>query len=134
MELKQIVTDCLRSESPITSAVIERLAKVARLNHALWGMMTELGELIDILKRYIYYGKTNDNGGHADFIHLQEETGDIGWYYCLLLDEIAKMGDSDLEAPLRKIINKLKIRYPDRFNSDMAVERNLTEERKELEK
>ena len=49
--------------------------------HAQIGMLTELGELGDLIKREFAYGKEFDR------INLLEEVGDIFWYLVLYCDE-----------------------------------------------
>jgi hypothetical protein len=45
-----------------------------RMRHSRMGIITELGELIDIYKKHIYYGKD------ISIEHLIEEYGDACWY------------------------------------------------------
>ena len=52
-----------------------------QLFHAKLGMITEAGELCDLFKRLIAYGKNFD---HAN---LLEECGDFLWYFVLYCDE-----------------------------------------------
>jgi len=52
-----------------------------QLVHAQIGMVTELGELGDLLKRELAYGKEFDR------INLMEECGDYLWYFVLYCDE-----------------------------------------------
>lgn len=54
---------------------------VDQLNHARVGMVTEVGELGDLLKRKLAYGKS------FDFVNLLEECGDWFWYFVLYCDE-----------------------------------------------
>ena len=53
----------------------------AQLEHAQIGMVTELGELGDLLKRKLAYGKAFDS------VNLLEECGDYLWYFVLYCDE-----------------------------------------------
>ena len=52
-----------------------------QLEHAQVGMVTELGELGDLLKRKLAYGKPFDS------VNLLEECGDWFWYFVLYCDE-----------------------------------------------
>ena len=54
-----------------------------QLVHAQIGMVTELGELGDLLKRELAYGKEFDR------VNLMEECGDFLWYFVLYCDERA---------------------------------------------
>lgn len=59
------------------------LPPAQQLIHAQIGMVTELGELGDLLKRELAYGKEFDR------INLMEECGDFLWYFMLYCDERA---------------------------------------------
>jgi hypothetical protein len=94
-----------------------------RVFHGLIGIITEAGELSDALLNGI-------TGGGVDAVNIQEEaTGDIGWYQAILNDELGL----DQYQGLTNVINKLRVRYPDKFSNELAANRNLDAERKELE-
>lgn len=57
-----------------------QMEPLAQVQHALIGMITELGELGDIFKREFVYGKA------VDSVNVMEECGDFLWYFVLLLD------------------------------------------------
>lgn len=143
--------------------------------HMEMGILTEIGEIVDIFKKNIAYNKP------IDYINLGEEIADVCWY-AVNLDRLKKviyldedkplyysMGpleeqdifysllnyqqdisnvlnlmfniaesfseqDVDFYKCLENNINKLKIRYKDKFTQSEALNRNLIEERKELEK
>ena len=97
-----------------------------RLLHGIIGVMTESGELAEILVKHLL-----NNSATIDKVNLEEEVvGDIGWYTAILVDEF----DLDWEGGLQNNINKLRIRYPEKFSVQAASERNLNLERKALEK
>ena len=58
------------------------LDPLTQLFHAKLGMVTEAGELCDLFKRQVAYGK------EFDTVNLLEECGDWLWYFCLFWDEI----------------------------------------------
>ncbi len=91
--------------------------------HMLMGLMTEVGELTDIFKKSFAYGK------EMDWVHVQEEMGDCFWY----LSELCSINEFDIEGILDRNIKKLRTRYPDKFTSDKAINRNLDAERAVLE-
>jgi NTP pyrophosphatase (non-canonical NTP hydrolase) len=62
-----------------------------QIDHAKIGMITELGELGDLLKRAFVYGK------EFDPVNLLEEVGDFLWYFVLYLDEI-RMHAAEIDA------------------------------------
>ena len=105
--------------------VIERLQDkdTVKILHAVMGMVTEAGELMDAVKRHLIYGKP------IDFINLMEENGDSFWYQALL----AKVIGHDFESTWEKNIKKLSARFPDKFCEKDALNRNLNNERDILE-
>jgi hypothetical protein len=119
------VENVLKTESEITPEIIARLTDptTARLIHAAMGMATEAAELIDMLKKHIYYGKK------LDMVNAVEEVGDQMWYIGLAID-IMKTTMNDI---MTKNINKLQIRYPEKFTSYNAINRDLDAERQCLE-
>jgi NTP pyrophosphatase (non-canonical NTP hydrolase) len=96
---------------------------VVRLLHAVVGMVTEAAEAIDVLKKFIYYGKPLDE------TNLREEVGDSSWYERILADEL---GSSHLGIMLQNV-RKLRQRYPDKFTEHKATNRDLDAERQVLE-
>ena len=106
--------------------VVTRLQNIqlTELLHGAIGASTEANELLDMLKKHIYYGK------EIDYINIEEEVGDLFWYCALICNTIGKT----FEEIMEKNIDKLKTRYPNSFNNNDAINRNLEEERKILEK
>ncbi len=94
------------------------------LLHCAIGVATESGELMDQFKRHIFYGKPLDK------VNLEEEVADIMWY----IANLCRLSDMDFEKLLQNNIDKLRIRFPDKFTMENALNRNLDAERKELEK
>ncbi len=93
-----------------------------RLLHAAIGMFTESGEMLNALRRQM-------NGYNLDKINVAEEIGDLQWYSAIAIDEL---GISE-EAIRQMVIDKLAVRYPDKFTSQSAITRDLFAERKALE-
>ena len=91
-----------------------------RLFHAVVGISTEATELLEALDLY-------DN--NMDHTNLLEEFGDIDWYKAIGVDELG----GDWDDILVKIIEKLQLRYPDKFTSEDAINRDLAGEREILE-
>lgn len=98
--------------------------KETDLLHCAMGASTEAGELLDAFKKSMFYGKTLDK------INIGEEIADMMWY----LSNLARLLDMDVEKLLDNNIDKLRKRFPDKFTSENALNRNLEAERKELEK
>ena len=163
--------------------------------HMNLGVITEIGETLDIFKKYMAYNKP------MDLVNLGEELADITWYivnkcafenlsldenyeevlaqteelvdtkmftvpdlpaeikseailvlilnaYCspvdnifnapivqiAMLNHIASWFELDFGDCLSNNIDKLKVRYPEKFTEEGAIERNLEADRVELEK
>lgn len=93
------------------------------LMHAAIGLATESGELLDAIKKCVFYGKP------LDVVNVKEELGDLLWYLAVAchatgttIDEVGSLN-----------IAKLKARYPDRFTEAEANERDTDHEREVLE-
>ncbi|MCK9596684.1 nucleoside triphosphate pyrophosphohydrolase family protein [Candidatus Pacearchaeota archaeon] len=89
-----------------------------RLMHAILGISTESGELVDAIKKYIFYNKSLNN------INLVEEVGDLLWYIAIICDVL----DISFEEVMKKNIAKLRVRYPEEFNEAEAELRDLDKE------
>jgi NTP pyrophosphatase (non-canonical NTP hydrolase) len=161
------------------------------LRHMQMGIITEVGETIDVIKKFVAYGKP------LDIVNIGEEIADTIWYkaneakmagitwkqeefekLCGELDaamlkqnlepisnEVVdafivsvlpfSYGNTEAETSLKDVvtlsvvsnfygldffqiltnnINKLKIRYPEKFTNEAALNRDLDAERVELEK
>lgn len=96
---------------------------IINLLHAGMGMMTEIGEFMDQLKKYLFYGTKLDK------INLKEELGDIEFYQTLARMVLGYTEDDVIQANM----SKLRIRYPEKFTKEQAVNRDLKAERKVLE-
>lgn len=83
--------------------------------HACFGMCGEAGEIIDYVKKGVFYGKDMDTR------HLVEEVGDLMWYINLLVFDLGVTWDEVLTTNIKK----LEARYPDaKFNADHAINRD----------
>lgn len=87
----------------------------SRIMHGLMGVVTEVGEAMDIMKDYQFYGVEFDSR------HMAKEIGDIAWYVALLADAIGYK----LEDILQMNIDKLNERYHNQgFNVEDALHRD----------
>lgn len=93
-----------------------------RLLHAALGIFGEAGELAEALVKQMHTGE-------LDMVNVSEELGDVDWYKQIGHDETG-VSEVDVRA---KIIAKLMKRYPDKFDSEAAVNRDLAAERAVLE-
>lgn len=93
------------------------------LIHAILGIATEAGELLEALTKFI------DEEQDFDLVNLKEECGDIFWYQAIL----ANSTNNTFEGIQNTVIAKLKARFPDNFTEKHANNRDLETERKILE-
>lgn len=104
-----------------------RTAPVADQGHDIihggLGVATEAGELLDGLKKKHAYGKP------LDLVNFREEIGDVLWYLALL----CRGAGTTLDQVAERNIAKLRARYPEKFTSENALNRNLAAERAILE-
>ncbi|MFW2369109.1 MAG: nucleoside triphosphate pyrophosphohydrolase family protein [Desulforhopalus sp.] len=125
------IKDCLKTLSMDMSKIKNRLNVdyTIHMLHAVMGMATEAGELLDMLKKHIFYGK------ELDLVNLEEELGDLDWYQSLAIHS-ARLKDhhTSWETIWDKNIAKLKSRYGNKFSEERAEERDLGKERGILER
>lgn len=81
------------------------------LTHAIFGIAGEVGELVDAVKKHLFYGK------QLDISNVVEELGDIE-YYLEALRQNLRLNRSDI---LQQNITKLERRYPGRKFSEAAA-------------
>lgn len=91
--------------------------------HGAMGLATEAGELLDAVKKMLFYGRT------LDTTNIFEELGDIEWYMALIRETFGWTQEMVQE----RNIAKLKARYPEKFTTERALERDLDTERNILE-
>jgi NTP pyrophosphatase (non-canonical NTP hydrolase) len=104
------------------SAELDKLG-MSRLIHGMIGVCTEAGELQDMVKKFLIYNK------RFDPVNVLEECGDLLWYISLTLDSCG----FTMDECMRRNIEKLRKRYPDKFSFDAANNRDLDAERAVLE-
>lgn len=93
------------------------------LLHAALGIASEAGEFTDQLKKHLFYGAP------LDIVNLQEEAGDILWYLSIFIE----WSGGNYEEIMERNIEKLRIRYPEKFSLEASQNRKLDAERKVLE-
>ncbi len=100
----------------------EHHAPNLRLLHATLGIFGEASELAEALEKQMLTGG-------LDMVNVSEELGDADWYKQIGHDETG-VSEADVRA---KIIAKLQKRYPEKFTSEAAHNRDLAAERAALE-
>ncbi len=130
MNSEEYIEQVVSTESNDWETIKERISddNILRMLHAVIGMSTEAGELLDVLKKYIFYGK------ELDFVNIEEELGDSNWYQSLMIHALKlKEYHTSWELICEKNINKLNARYGEKFSESAAQERDLEKEREILE-
>jgi NTP pyrophosphatase (non-canonical NTP hydrolase) len=89
-----------------------------RLHHALMGLVTEAGELMDILKKHLIYKTPLDNQ------KLKDELSDVLFYWTQAVDSCG----SNLEEIMAINTAKLTKRYPNGFTFKNATDRDTKAE------
>lgn len=87
--------------------------KTGQILNACLGLSGEVGELNDLLKKWIFHSKNVDRD------HLKKEIGDIMWYIALMADALG----FELDAIMITNIEKLEARYPEGFDTERANNR-----------
>lgn len=116
MEIKEY-----QEKSPRTLAKLE--TPLQDDLHMTLGMVTEAGEVADAYKKHMAYGK------ELDLTNVKEELGDLMWY----ISGLCHLHGWDLREIMQTNIDKLRARYPEKFDADLAQNRDLTKERDILE-
>lgn len=94
-----------------------------RLLHAGVGMMTEAAEFLTPVIANMRLSTPLDK------VNLKEELGDLLWYEAIACDVL----NTTFEEEQERNIAKLTKRYPNKFTSDKAINRDTDAERKILE-
>lgn len=125
MNSNSYIENAKKTESVNYDVIASRLAdkSIVRILHSAMGLSTEAGELLDAVKKHVYYGK------ELDKVNLFEEVGDLFWYLAILADELG----FSFEDAMKKNNEKLAARYGQKFSSDKAIDRDLKKERDILE-
>lgn len=85
------------------------------LTHSIAGLVTEVGEIQDLIKKFTFYGKS------FTFLKFKEELGDLLFY----VESTAQAVNSSLDELMELMIAKHGVRYPDGvFNATCAKQRD----------
>lgn len=125
MNSSTYIENAKKTESVNYENIASRLQSksMIRILHSALGLSTEAGEILDAVKKHVYYGK------ELDKVNLFEEVGDLFWYLAVMADELG----FSFEDAMKKNNEKLEARYGSRFSSDKAIDRDLGKERNVLE-
>lgn len=94
-----------------------------RISHGVIGIATEAGELVDCVLQSL------ESGEPIDYVNLAEELFDGDWYKSVITDEC----EINWEVEWKRIIDKLKARFGEKYSDEKANNRNKELERQILE-
>lgn len=117
MDIKEYIKQAQRTTAELADRFTDEM-------HYTLGIVTEAGELADVYKKHIAYGRK------MDYVNVSEEIGDLMWYVA----NLCRVLDIDFDKMLDTNIAKLRARYPEKFDEEHANNRNLEIERAILEK
>ena len=103
--------NAMRTASGISTSCPENL-----LLQGVMGMSGESGEALDIVKKIMFQGHELNE---ATKEHLIRELGDVLWYVATTAEAL----DTDLETVMQVNIDKLRARYPKRFDAERSLHR-----------
>ena len=103
--------NAMRTASGISTSCPENL-----LLQGVMGMSGESGEALDIVKKVMFQGHELNE---ATKEHLIRELGDVLWYVATTAEAL----DTDLETVMQVNIDKLRARYPKRFDAERSQHR-----------
>lgn len=91
----------------------KELTKEQQISNMVFGANGELGEVTDILKKYLYQGHRINKQ------HLAEEIGDTLFY----IVNLCTLFNLDIEDILQGNVDKLRKRFPNGFEVDRSINR-----------
>jgi NTP pyrophosphatase (non-canonical NTP hydrolase) len=112
----------LNFQNPIFLDKIAESSELSQQFHYVIGAITELNELMVALAKGAITGT-------LDKVNVGEEIGDVQFY----LNAATERLELDMEDILDKNVSKLESRYPEKFSSENATNRDLGKEREILE-
>lgn len=89
------------------------LAPRERLEHALWGLASEVGEACAIMQK-------THQGHELNVGAMRKEIGDVLW----MVAELCDVFEFDMGMVAEDNISKLRKRYPDGFSAQKSINRN----------
>lgn len=90
-------------------------SKMDLLENGVMGLCGEAGECIDVVKKYLYQGHKLDK------LKLKDELGDVLWYVAITCQALGITLDDVMEHNVKKLL----LRYPDGFEAEMSIHREV---------
>ena len=112
-KLAMRTNDGKMTERLIRSEVINEKYDAGGILEGCLGMAGESGELVDLIKKWIFHEKPLDE------THVKKELGDVLWYAALLCESFGWK----MEGIMSLNIEKLRARYPEGFDIKKANNR-----------
>lgn len=85
------------------------------LVNGVMGLNGEAGECIDHVKKHLFQGHDLNRA------HMIEELGDVMWYVAITCHAIG----ASLDDVMERNVDKLKKRYPDGFDKERSLHREV---------
>ena len=106
---KSIINSC----EIVNSDSKEMTKDLGGIFNACLGLSGEVGELNDMIKKWIFHEKQFDEE------HAKKELGDVMWYVAMMCESFGW----GLDEILQMNVDKLKARYPQGFSVELANNR-----------
>lgn len=90
--------------------------------HMVLGLVTESSEIADVYKKHIAYDKPLDD------VNIKEELGDLLFF----IEGLMYFKGWTIEEVRTMNMEKLKVRYPEKYDNFQALNRDLVKERETL--
>lgn len=90
-------------------------SKMDLLENGVMGLCGEAGECIDVVKKYLYQGHKLDK------LKLKDELGDVLWYVAITCQALGITLDDVMEHNVKKLL----MRYPDGFEAERSIHREV---------
>lgn len=116
--------------APIMFPIDPTHTKDLRVLHGALGMFTEAAEMAKAVRDFAVAEVTGPNSvPEFDVVNFCEEMGDSDWYKAILHDALG-ISEEQIRAT---VIAKLQKRYPGKFTTEAAINRDVVAERVILE-
>lgn len=89
--------------------------RMIMLLEGVMGTAGEAGEALELVKKHIFQGH------ELDRTHLAKELGDVTWYIAMAADALGY----DLDTILRMNIEKISHRYPEGYDDERSLYREV---------
>lgn len=106
MTPEQFIESVKRTEVPHRKPITDE--RILRMLHGAMGVMKEVGEVLDLLEKHVFFGKPLEEE------RLVDEVGDSNYYMSLLVDAVG----TNFEEVFEYNRKKLQKRYPEGFDPE----------------